>query len=198
MSLIILRHGLEESANCLHGWMDAPMTDKGVEQAERAAAYLAGINFKNAYTSDLSRAKDTATIASRPHPGLVAANVADLRSLNLGLLQGKPYEEIEAKYEALWAEWKNNDGLRAPDGESFAEYQGRVYPFMFLMQEEAKNAHVLAVTHSHVCAYAAAVAMNAGRPLFGNALEMMRLVTIEPGNAIEIIDGKLSRLNFIS
>lgn len=197
MRLVVLRHGLEESPEALHGWLDVPLTDKGVAQAMRAAAYLADVNFKNAYTSDLQRASATAALVAAPHPGLVGAPTPAIRSLNLGLLQGKPYPEIKGKLDDLWGAWRQDDALKAPEGESFAEYQGRVYPFMFRLQQEARHADVLAVTHSHVCDYMGAVAMNGGRPLYGNALDLMKRLEVEPGNALELIEGKISRLNYI-
>lgn len=196
--LTLLRHGLEEAPNSLHGWQDVPLLEKGVEQAVRAAEYLQATRYRDAYTSDLTRAADTAALVAGKQPALVALKTPHLRSLNLGLLQGKPYAEVEAKLNALWAEWRNgNDGLRAPDGESWAEFQGRVYPFMFRMQQEAANADVLAVSHSHVCNYAAAVAMNGGRPLFGGALDLVKRFEVLPGNAVEFRDGMVSRLNYI-
>lgn len=198
MSLTLLRHGLEETANELHGWQDVDLVDKGVEQALRAADFLQGMTYRSAYASDLKRAAETAAIVTRKHPGLLAAPEPSLRSLNLGLLQGRPYSEVEEKINALWTQWRNGDEhLRAPEGESWAEYQGRVYPFMFRMQQEAEHSNVLAVTHSHVCDYAAAVATNSGRPLYGSALDLVKRFEIKPGNALELKDGRISRLNYI-
>lgn len=198
MSLTLLRHGLEESANSLHGWMDVDLVDKGVEQALVAAEFLKPITWRNAYASDLKRAAETAAIVTRQHPGLLAAPEPALRSLNLGLLQGKPYAEVEDKINALWTQWRNGDEtLRAPEGESWYEYQARVYPFMFRLQQEAEHANVLAVTHSHVCDYAAAVAVNSGRPLYGAALDLVKRFEVQPGNALELVNGKLRRINYI-
>lgn len=198
MGLTLLRHGLEETASELHGWLDVDLVEKGVAQAVRAAEELAGTTWRSAYSSDLKRAAETAAIVARPHPGLVVAPEPALRSLNLGLLQGRPYAEVEDKINALWTAWKNGDeGLRAPEGESWAEYQGRVYPFMFRLQGEAERANVLAVTHSHVCDYAAAVAANSGRPLYGSAIDLVKRFEVRPGNAADFVDGKLVRLNYI-
>lgn len=198
MSLILLRHGLEETPNQLHGWLDVPLVEKGVEQAVRAAEELRQLHFQHAYSSDLKRAVATASVVVGPHPALILTQEPALRSLNLGLLQGQPYEQIAEKLNALWASWRNGDeALRAPEGESWAEFQGRVYPFMFKMQRQAEATNVLAVTHSHVVDYAAAVAMNGGRPLFGAALDLVKRVEIEPGNALELRDDKIARANFI-
>lgn len=196
--LTLMRHGIEESPERLHGWQDAKLVDKGVEQALRAADYFTNTLFKSAYTSDLSRASETAKIIANKQPALVPAPTPMLRSMNLGILNGQPYAEIEEKVNALWAEWrKGNDALRAPEGESWAEFQGRLYPFLFKMHEEASDAKVLAVSHSHVCDYAAAVAANGGAPLYGNALDLVKRFTVQPGQAVELSLDKVHRFNFI-
>lgn len=195
---ILLRHGLEENPECLHGHQDVPLLPKGIEEAENAAQRLSGIHFKCAYTSDLTRAKATAEmVCAKQVVPLVPNPDPAIRSLNLGMLEGRPYTEIEQKFNSLWNEWMTNEDLKAPGGESFGEFQMRIYPFMFKMQEEARNADVLAVSHSHVCNYAAAMAMNCGRPLIGNSIKMMKQFDIKPGDAVEFVDGKITRLNFI-
>lgn len=196
--LTLLRHGLEESANRLHGWQDVDLVDKGVDQALRAADYFQGTVFHHAYTSDLKRASETAKIVASKQPALVPAPTPMLRSMNLGLLNGKPYADIEEKVEALWTEWRNgNERLRAPEGESWDEFQGRIYPFLFRAHQEAEHKAVLGVTHSHVVDYATAVAANGGRPLYGNALDLIKRFTVQPGNAVELSLDKVHRLNFI-
>ncbi len=196
--LTLLRHGLEETSNSLHGWQDVDLVDKGVDQANRAAEYLQGTRFHHAYTSDLKRASKTAAIVAEKQNALVPMMTPMIRSMNLGLLNGKPYAEVEEKVNALWAEWRNgNEKLRAPEGESWHEYQGRIYPFLFRAHQEAEHKAVLAVSHSHVINYAAALATNGGRPLYGNALDLVKRFEVRPGNAVELTMDKVHRLNFI-
>ena len=61
--LCILRHGesLWNEENRFTGWVDVPLSQKGVEQAEDAGKKISksGIKFDVAYTSILSRAIDT-------------------------------------------------------------------------------------------------------------------------------------------
>ncbi len=196
--LTILRHGLEETANRLHGWQDVDLVDKGVDQALRAATFLQGTRFVNAYTSDLKRAAQTAAIVAEKQNALVPMMQPMIRSMNLGLLNGKPYAEVEDKVNALWTEWRNgNEKLKAPEGESWDDFQGRIYPFLFRAHQEAEHKNVLAVTHSHVVNYAAAVAAHGGRPLYGNALDLIKRFEVIPGNAVELSAEKVHRLNFI-
>lgn len=197
--LTLLRHGLEETANRLHGWQDVDLVDKGVDQANRAAEFLSCTVFHHAYTSDLKRAADTAKIVASKQPALVPAPTPMLRSMNLGMLNGKPYAEVADKVNALWTEWRNgNEKLRAPEGESWDEFQGRIYPFLFRAHQEAEHTNVLAVSHSHVVNYAAAVAAHGGRPLYGKAIDLIHRFEIRPGNAVELSLDKVHRLNFVA
>lgn len=196
--LTLLRHGLEETANVLHGWQDVDLVDKGVGQALRAAEFMSSMRFHHAYTSDLKRAAETAKHVAMKQDALVPTPTRALRSMNRGLLDGKPRAEVGEKIDALWSAWKNGDtSLRAPDGESWDDFQGRVYPFLYKLHEEAANANVLAVTHSNVCDYAMAVAANSGRPLYGGSLDFVTRFAVRPGQAAEFMDGKLTRLNHI-
>lgn len=196
--LTLLRHGLEETANVLHGWQDVDLVDKGVDQAKRAAEFMSSMRYRNAYTSDLKRASETAKYVAMKQDALVPTPSRALRSMNRGLLDGRPRAEVGEKVDALWASWKNGDhGLKAPDGESWDDFQGRVYPFLYKLQEEAQNSNVLAVTHSNVCDYAMGVFANGGRPLYGGALDLLTRFSIKPGQAVDFENGRITRLGYL-
>ena len=58
--LILVRHGQSQWTleNRFTGWVDAPLTDKGKEEALRAGQLIkeSGLQFEKAYTSYLQRA----------------------------------------------------------------------------------------------------------------------------------------------
>lgn len=59
--LVLVRHG-EARLNLekrFAGWLDTPLTEKGIEDALRCAFDLAGIDFDLAFTSRLIRARET-------------------------------------------------------------------------------------------------------------------------------------------
>lgn len=63
----ICRHGQTEN-NKNHrfsGWLDSPLTEQGVRDAEAAAMKLSGIQFDKIVASDLGRATSTANIIVR-------------------------------------------------------------------------------------------------------------------------------------
>jgi len=62
INLYIVRHG-ETYFNFLHrfqGWSDAPLTPKGIQNGLDAGSRLANIHFDGVYSSDLTRAINTA------------------------------------------------------------------------------------------------------------------------------------------
>jgi len=59
--LVLVRHG-EARLNLekrFAGWLDTPLTEKGIEDALSCASDLAGIDFDLAFTSRLIRARET-------------------------------------------------------------------------------------------------------------------------------------------
>ena len=65
MFVYVIRHGESETnlSKKWTGWLDVQLTEKGYEDAKKAAGYLKGISFDKIYTSDLMRAKQTAQTA---------------------------------------------------------------------------------------------------------------------------------------
>ncbi len=61
--LILIRHGqsLWNLENRFTGWIDVPLTEKGIQEAKEAGGKIKGIGIDIAYTSALSRAQDTLT-----------------------------------------------------------------------------------------------------------------------------------------
>lgn len=64
ITVYLVRHGQTffNRYNRMQGWSDSPLTPKGIADAELAGKELSKINFAQAYSSDRSRAMDTARI----------------------------------------------------------------------------------------------------------------------------------------
>lgn len=62
--LVLLRHG--QSAwnleNRFTGWIDVPLSENGIKEAEAAAEKLTNFKFDNAFTSALQRSQHTLRI----------------------------------------------------------------------------------------------------------------------------------------
>ncbi len=128
MKLYITRHGESETnrKGCWTGWLDIPLTDKGLADAELARKNLCGIKFDKVYSSDLIRAKKTAEIAL---PGYEYETTPLLREIGLGSLEGNRLESITPQLRATLT-----DGYSSIGGESVAEFRGRIEGFLKLME----------------------------------------------------------------
>lgn len=67
--LILLRHGQSawNKANKFTGWVDVPLSEKGIEEANKAGETIAEIPIDVVYTSLLLRAQMTAVLALNKH-----------------------------------------------------------------------------------------------------------------------------------
>jgi bisphosphoglycerate-dependent phosphoglycerate mutase len=65
--MFLVRHGdtALNDADLIHGWVDAPLNEKGIQDAHKAADSLDGKNITRIVSSDLPRAKQTANIISK-------------------------------------------------------------------------------------------------------------------------------------
>ncbi len=87
--LYLVRHGDTEwtAAKRLQGQTDVPLSSKGRRQAEEVARHLAQVRFDAAYTSDLSRALETAQTILADHPVLLEVR-RGLREISNGIYEG--------------------------------------------------------------------------------------------------------------
>jgi probable phosphoglycerate mutase len=133
-TLLFVRHG-ETDWNAQRRWQghaDVPLNDRGREQARALAESLADERIDVIYTSDLSRARDTAeAVAARL--GVDVVLDADLREIDVGPIEGLTADEAAA-YE----------GWQGEPTESHAE---RVLAAVGRIAERHPEGRVLVVTH---------------------------------------------------
>lgn len=136
----MVRHGETDwNANRrFQGWTDVALTDTGRDQATMLAESLAGVQFDSVWSSDLSRAIETARLAyGEP------TTDRRLRELNFGDLEGSVWDELTASVQAELVAF---DGFTAPGGESIAEFKARVIEFL----DALPGGDHLVVTHGGV------------------------------------------------
>ena len=100
MRVYVVRHG--ESMNNLKklwtGWNDVELSEKGREDAKRAGEIIKGVSFDKIYSSDLSRAMDTARIAV---PGCEFEALPIFREVNVGNIADKPLDVLSVEERIL-------------------------------------------------------------------------------------------------
>jgi alpha-ribazole phosphatase len=146
--IFLLRHGEIETdeGKCYTGQMDLPLTKRGIKQAERWKKYLASVDFKEIYSSDLSRCLDTARIIAGGEKVVIKKA---LREIALGQWEGLRREVVKEKYPATWKQRGDDMKYAPPGGESFFElYQRAVPEFRKITENKAHD--ILIVTHAGV------------------------------------------------
>ncbi|MFJ4219023.1 histidine phosphatase family protein [Curtobacterium luteum] len=146
--LVLVRHGETEwSKSGQHtGRTDIPLTENGVEQAERAGRFLADRTFALALSSPLQRARDTA--------GLVGVDPEldeDLLEWDYGAYEGLTTPQIKVLRHGPWDLW--TDGVPAGDtpGENAAEVRVRVERILNRARPVlAEGQDAIVVAHGHV------------------------------------------------
>lgn len=131
-TIYLIRHGeatANVAGNVFCGWLDAPLTQRGIEQAQRLAKRFCNEHVDAIYSSDLGRARMTAEAIAKQH-NLTVMTDPELRELNYGAWEGLPRDEV-AQHSPEWMrmlDLRENDAMQfqAPDGESFNHFQKRV------------------------------------------------------------------------
>jgi len=128
--LILVRHGqtLHNVAGKIAGWTDSPLSDVGLDQAERLGTYVAEHYVLDAlYSSPLQRARRTAEIVGRL-AGLERILRDDLKELNFGDLEELTEAEVSARHPGIWAASQvvDDHSFTWPGGETRSRFYARV------------------------------------------------------------------------
>jgi len=129
--LVLLRHGQTQSNadGRMQGQINTALTEVGIAQAAAAAEVLAKRQPLLIYSSDLSRALDTALELSR-HSGQPVRCDERLRETHLGDWQGKTYQEVDAESPGMRQAWRKDARLAPHGGESRIDVADRSVPLV--------------------------------------------------------------------
>jgi len=128
-AVLLARHGeTDDNREPLRfqGWRDTPLNEHGRLQAARLAERLVGQGIAALWSSDLSRARETAEIVGA-RLGLGVRLDPRLREANRGRWEGRLFCEVAREEPELYAAWmRAGEEWRFPEGESLVEQQLRV------------------------------------------------------------------------
>lgn len=125
--IILVRHGRTpwNKDKIFRGTFDIPHDEVGQEEARLAGEWLKNETIHAAYSSPLSRARDTAEAIARHH-GLEVRELPGLIDLNYGDWQGLPLAEVKVRYADLYRQWETAPHtVRFPNGETLDEVRTR-------------------------------------------------------------------------
>lgn len=145
MKFILVRHGETRynKENRIQGWLDIPLTDTGKQQAERIAEELEGEEIDAVFSSDLTRAYETARRIAIRH-SLKVVRHPELREVDQGEWDGLTVEEARGRYPEEYNSWVSSPSTaRPPAGESLNDVQRRVVPLIEEMKKEPYRAVVI-------------------------------------------------------
>jgi len=154
-TLVLVRHGqsLWNLENRFTGWVDVPLSAKGLDEARRAGELLKGFRFDVAYTSALTRAQETLRIMQEVM-GTELPVIRDqaLNERHYGDLQGLNKEETAKRYGADQVKlWRRSYDVRPPNGESLELTAKRTLPFFdrCIAGDLRQGKNVLVVAHGN-------------------------------------------------
>ncbi len=149
-SVIFLRHGQAKNniERILTGRTpNIPLTEKGIDQAEKTAKFLEQMNISAIYSSPIERAKHTAEIVAK-HNSLDVITDDRLIELDMGKFTGVPYDEIFTSHGNVFMKFYNGELEIAHNGvETFSEVKKRVLSIVDHVIEKHPDQNVVLVTH---------------------------------------------------
>ena len=128
----------DNEKNLSSGWNDVELSEKGIEQSRQLAMQVAALKFDVVFTSDISRAYNSATLTWGDAYRIVQDK--RLRECNYGSFNGKPSEIVEPLQE-------KSIHTPMPGGESYEQVGERIADFLNDLKQEYDGKHVAIVAH---------------------------------------------------
>jgi len=144
---VLMRHG-EAETNVFRIWDSGEgkyhLTDKGKKQVEKTAEVLKKERIDLVFSSDVLRAKETASIVAKV---LGKKTVFDkrLREMQVAEFSGKSAD----KYFKMFAMYVDMFDKKPEGGESLVDLRKRVWDFAWEIERKYKGKKILIVTHDY-------------------------------------------------
>lgn len=134
MKLFLVRHGQSQwnLENRFTGWKDVDLTEKGVEEAQKAGKLMQSQDFDIAFTSDLKRAQRTLEIILKEtgHEDIPVNKDQALNERDYGELTGLNKDDARKEFgEEQVHIWRRSYDTPPPGGESLKDTKDRVLPY---------------------------------------------------------------------
>jgi alpha-ribazole phosphatase/probable phosphoglycerate mutase len=152
LRLVFIRHGTStwNDERRIQGQLDPPLSEKGRDQARKLGARFRDVEVDGFYSSDLSRARETADAISE-QIGRAPEFLAELREVALGEWEGLQRAEIVARYPEQWSRWTEHPSWDiVPGGEGTEAFEARVGAAIETLVARHRSGQVLVVTHGGV------------------------------------------------
>lgn len=201
LTLYLVRHGetLFNHRELVQGWVDSPLTARGVGQARRAADQLRRRPLVAAYSSTSERCIDTAEAILEHHPHLRLVTRRGLKELHFGELEAMPNERFMASIdvESFFADVLAGNPVGVPGGETGSVYRRRVdEAFAEIVGNHPDGGEVLVVSHGvTISTYLAMVGWETPGGLENASISVVRVAAGGPPSLVAVglaeLDGVL-------
>lgn len=128
----------DNESNKSSGWNDVKLSELGIQQSKDLAKLTEDKTFDVVFTSDLSRAIDSAKLSWGDKYQMIADK--RLRECNYGDLNGKDAAIVEPMQE-------NSITSPMPNGESYEDVKARINDFIDFLKKNYDGKHVAIVAH---------------------------------------------------
>ena len=153
MKLILVRHGetyWNEERRVQGGGSDTELSDIGVNQVRKLAAFLKNESITAIISSPLQRAIRTAEAIASYHQLSVEID-AGLEELGVGELEGVSLSSLSTTFSQFLMRWWQGDGSeRLPGGESLIELQKRAWLAIEHLLARHEDGAIVVVSHYFV------------------------------------------------
>lgn len=150
MRLYLTRHGQTEwnLERRMQGWLDSPLTQSGIRNAELLRKRLKDTPLDAIYSSPAGRARSTADIVKGSRK-LEIIEEPNLREMGFGCWEGQKHDDIWELYPEVHDDcWKRPHLYQPIDGESYQQVQDRTVGAVKRIISNPAYGSVLVVTHA--------------------------------------------------
>ena len=190
MTTFLARHG-ETEWNRVGRWQgktDIPLSEAGRVQARALADRLGDCGITEIFTSDLSRARETAEIVAETLRVSRLSVDPRLRERGFGCFEGLTREECAERHAEAWARYLADRRATPADAEPQEEVVERMVGALTEISEStAATGHVLVVSHgAAIRSFVHSITGTAPAPMANTALFLVnydvgRFTSITPG-----------------
>ncbi|MBQ9492371.1 MAG: GNAT family N-acetyltransferase [Oscillibacter sp.] len=151
-TIYLIRHAEAEGNlyRIVQGQRDSTLTDRGWRQVRALETRFEGVPIDAVYSSDLYRARATATAISRPR-GLSVRGVPDLREIRVGEWEELTFGEIAYRDPVMLENFgRHMDLWHVPGAESPREALDRAWKFLNRVAAEHDGQTIAVVSHGYI------------------------------------------------
>jgi len=157
--IYLLRHGQTDwnLEGRYQGQTDIPLNETGRAQAAELARKMKDTGASAIYSSDLDRAKETASFVAK-ELDLEVVEIPEIKEVNQGKWEGMLYKDIQTEYSEIFESRKKDPmNIAPPEGESVKVFLDRILKgFEKILGNHKSGDTIIVVSHGFTTAVAKA------------------------------------------